>query len=408
MKYDFLIVSTSCSKQMYDIVSSARIKSSLDPAQRVFNTLAKELKALGNSVTCITAVPYSRNNVSFDSFERTEEMIDGIRYIYPGFRMKPIKRILDIRNNGAKEIRQWIKKKSKYKKILICDSLVIPLCSEARKLCKMNGIRTYAYVTDYPSMATNIKTSNTKNIKSLVQRLFDAYANFDIKWYDGYIVVAKKLIELIKPKINNYIVIEDLAEIPQFCNREIPKNESFTIVYGGALCERFGINKLVDAVCSIPSCNIKMIFYGSGESVEYIKDKGKMNHRIVYGGVVSYDELQDIQKKADLLINPRPSNEVFSAYSFPSKTTSYMITGTPVLTTRIPGIPSEYYPYLLFFQDESIVGMSARITDVVNTSSIQLYEFGRSAFYFLKDNKGSKKQILKLMSFITNEKEDEL
>lgn len=402
MKYDFLIVSTSCSKQMYDTISATRTKKSLDPAQRVFHTLAKELNELGNSVTCLTAVPYSQSNVDLKVFERVEETIDGIRYIYPGFRLGTFSRLIDVGLNGRKEIKKWIREKSNNEKILICDSLVIPLCYEARKLCRSNGIRSYAYVTDYPSLATSIKSTSRYSLKSLLQRGFDNFADRDIRKYDGYILVAEQLIELIKPKKNNYIVVEDLAEIPASFDRKMPHNESFTILYGGALCERFGINKLVDAIKMISDDRLKMIFYGSGESVDYINKIAQSDKRIVYGGVISYDELQEEQKKADLLINPRPSDEIFSGYSFPSKTTSYMISGTPVLTTKIPGIPQDYYPYLLFFTSETTDGMAEMIQNVSIIDPDLLYERGKKAFDFLENNKGSKKQTIKVINFLGN------
>ena len=398
-KYDVLIVSTACSNQMYNIVSDSRTKKSLDPAQRVFLTLAKELNELGNSVTCITVIPYSKNNVNIKYFEKKEELVDGIKFVYPAFRIGTVERLLDIKNNGIVEVENWIKTKSDKEKVLICDSLVIPLCSKARKRCKANGILSFAYVTDYPSMATNIKKSK-RSIKTFFQRIFDCYADYDIRKYDGYIVVAEKLIDLIKPKNRKHIVVEDIAEIPNFFDRTIPNNDCFSIVYGGALCERFGINKLVDAIELIPKEQISMTFYGSGESVSYISSREKYDNRIHYGGVVSYEELQAIQKKADLLINPRPSNEKFAAYSFPSKTTSYMISGTPVLTTRIPGIPEDYYPYLFLFSGESANEMAERIEEISEYPKEQLFDFGKVALEYLINNKGSKRQTLRIINFM--------
>ncbi len=398
---DILIVSTVCSNDFYDNVSKTRTKKSLDPAQRVFHTLAKELVSMGNSVTCISAVPYSRNNTNINEFQRKEEMVDGVRYIYPSFRLGMIERILDLRSNGRHEIRKWIENETPNSKIVICDSLVVPLSSEARKMCKHMGIKCVAYVTDYPSMATNIKTSK-KSIKSFFQFVFDKYADNDIRKYDGYIVVAEKLVELIRAKCNRYIVIEDIADFPECFDREKPNNNKFTIVYGGALCERFGINKLVDSIMLMDNTNVEMLFYGSGESVDYIQDMAKKDNRIKYGGLLTYDELQIKQKQADLLVNPRPSNEVFSAYSFPSKTTSYMVSGTPVITTRIPGIPEEYFEHLLFFVEEDTVSIAKKLDEVSRLPSDELYSIGKDAFVFLSTEKNAKKQCGRIELFINS------
>ena len=51
--------------------------------------------------------------------------------------------------------------------------------------------------------------------------------------------------------------------------------------------------------------------------------------------------------KATLLVNPRPTTEEFTIYSFPSKNMEYMASGTPLLTTKLPGMPEEYHQYVL-------------------------------------------------------------
>ena len=41
---------------------------------------------------------------------------------------------------------------------------------------------------------------------------------------------------------------------------------------------------------------------------------------------------------------------------FPSKNHEYMVTGTPVLTTKLPCFPEEYDPYLYYMEDVSVDG----------------------------------------------------
>ena len=56
-------------------------------------------------------------------------------------------------------------------------------------------------------------------------------------------------------------------------------------------------------------------------------------------GCVTNDEIVRLQCEATLLVNPRPSDKEFCKYSFPSKTIEYMASGTPVLMTKLPGVP---------------------------------------------------------------------
>ena len=51
-------------------------------------------------------------------------------------------------------------------------------------------------------------------------------------------------------------------------------------------------------------------------------------------------------------MNPRFTGAEYTLYSFPSKNIEYMVSGTPVITTRLAGIPDDYYPYVFVFEEE--------------------------------------------------------
>ena len=70
---------------------------------------------------------------------------------------------------------------------------------------------------------------------------------------------------------------------------------------------------------------------------------------VKYKGVAPNAVIVEEELKATLLVNPRPTGEEYTKYSFPSKNMEYMASGTPVLTTCLPGMPAEYneYVYLL-------------------------------------------------------------
>lgn len=77
-------------------------------------------------------------------------------------------------------------------------------------------------------------------------------------------------------------------------------------------------------------------------------------------------------KKATLLINPRPSNEEFTKYSFPSKNLEYMASGTPLLATDLPGIPAEYKRYEYIIENENIDGIANMFRYVLNLTDAEL------------------------------------
>lgn len=395
-----LFVSTYCSDEKYNWVCSLRTKQNLDPAQRMFKGVIEGLNFHDCDITCVSALPFGTSNTTEKFFEKTEETVNGIKFIYLGFRLGKIKRLIDLHINVKKEMRQWLLKTEGRERIVICDSLQAMCSGGARKLAQKNHIKTIAYVTDYPSMATSIK-KREHFIKRSLQTLFDKYADKDLKKYDAYILVAEKLKELIGFKNKSYLVIEDIITIPSNFETSVGHRDNvFQILYGGALCARFGVNRLVDAVTSIKDERLRLIFYGSGESVEYIRSAQAKDERIQYRGIVSFDELQKIQKNVDILVNPRPTDEKFAAYSFPSKTLSYMLSGTPVLSTRIPGIPSCYEPYLYWFDDEDVASMARKIQEIINYPKTSLQLKGKKAYEYAVREKNSTVQTAKILDFI--------
>ena len=100
------------------------------------------------------------------------------------------------------------------------------------------------------------------------------------------------------------------------------------------------------------------------------------DERVFYGGMLLNTEIVAKEQEATLLVNPRPTQEEFVKYSFPSKTMEYMASGTPVMTTVLPGMPREYHPHVFLLRDETAVGIAASLKEVLALSDAELYQKG--------------------------------
>ena len=143
---------------------------------------------------------------------------------------------------------------------------------------------------------------------------------------------------------------------------------------------------------------MKLDLYGNGDYVEKLRELN--DSRICYHGIVANEEVVDAEQHAVLLINPRPTTEEFTKYSFPSKNMEYMASGTPVLTTNLPGMPCEYLDYVYLFDDESIEGMAKTLTKILNNSPEILREKGESARNFVLKRKNNMVQACKILTMI--------
>ena len=104
--------------------------------------------------------------------------------------------------------------------------------------------------------------------------------------------------------------------------------------------------------------------------------------------------------EATLLINPRPTGEAFTAYSFPSKNLEYMASGTPVLTTKLSGMPREYDAYAYLFDDESVEGMAKTLAQVLAEPRETLHARGQAAKAFVLEQKSNTAQAKRLLAFV--------
>ena len=78
-----------------------------------------------------------------------------------------------------------------------------------------------------------------------------------------------------------------------------------------------------------------------------------------------------------------------------------MASGTPLLTTKLPGIPKEYYKYIYFFDEENVEGMARTIKEVINKEIDDLNLKGRLAQHFVLKEKNNIVQANRIIKFVS-------
>jgi hypothetical protein len=112
------------------------------------------------------------------------------------------------------------------------------------------------------------------------------------------------------------------------------------------------------------------------------------------------DRVVEEQLRATLLVNPRPTAEAFTRYSFPSKNMEYMASGSPLLTTLLPGMPKEYLRYVYVLRDEIPAGIATEIDGLLALGSLQLHYKGQEAKEFALKRKNNVVQARRVARLI--------
>lgn len=289
-------------------------------------------------------------------------------------------------------------KKSRDIDAVIIYSTSFPALYAVSHLKKRNPhVKIVNIITDLPEYMGSRNGFIYNKLKSIGIRLYNLYS----KHIDGYILLAPKMIERLPNNSIPWIQLEGIYS--GTTNRNIlSRRRDKTILYSGALELKYGIVDLLDAFDMIDDKEYVLYLCGSGNAVEIIERRAAKDSRIRYLGLLDHSRVLELQSQVSLLINPRPSKDEYTIYSFPSKTIEYMASGTPVLMTKLKCLPKEYHQYLCFIDSETPKGIRDKIVDFFDRSELERNSIGQRAYEFIKNNKTSSVQASRVISFIEN------
>lgn len=360
------------------LFQSGKIKTGYQ--MQKFNGMLMRGLAERYDVTAISPLPYAADS---GSMERITEKSEGIAYVAlantPGHLHK-IMNLLRLTKECSRVV------KNRRPDYILCDAIARSPCKISILLGRLFHIPTVGIVTDLPGMLSVENSKPLKNIR-------------DMQKFDGYILLTQQMDPVVNPKGKPYMVMEGLC--PDILPPLRKKAEKRIVLYTGSLWKKdAGIEYLTEGFlkAAIPDC--ELWFYGNGELVPWLREVERENASVRYMGCTTGDVIERVQAEAALLVNPRPSGEEFCRYSFPSKTTEYMASGTPVLMTRLPGVPEAYFSYVYVISQENPEGACQALKAVLGQDDEVLAAFGAKAREFVSQEKNTSRQTGRVAEFL--------
>lgn len=381
-------------------VAESKVKPSAS-AQNFETALIKGFSACdGVEVTVASAesvAAFPNGNRLFLKKRKDRLTSDITADIVPAINLPYIKNVCHA-NGTAALFRCWLKTcKADEPKCAFLYGLYPSVAKKMLKECRKSGCSIFAVITDVP--ATMFTYTKSKNI---LKRLFSgSYRNRAVGLqdkFDGYVFLTKQMSEAVAPS-KPFVVIEAIADSTLFDSLpDVKKAELRTVMYAGALYRKYGVDMIVSAFEKTENdCELQL--FGSGDMESELAEKSKENPRIRYCGRVSRDEILKREREATLLLNFRNGEDEYTKYSFPSKMTEYMLSGTPLFTSRLDGIPEEYYAYV-YSTSAKDAEQLAREMDEILSDGEALSEMGRRAREFVMNKKNEKCQAGKIVDFL--------
>ena len=395
-----LYISTLCSSRLLDDIFNT---SFIKPGQAVqkFHRLLVEGLALHDKscyVETLSTIPVTSESHRKRVWSAPSEVVDNIQYKYVPIINLPILKNIIVFIYSFFKIVVWNLVGGRGDKVVICDVLNLTITLAALYACKLTRVKTIAIVTDVPNLMMK-KTHQLNCIKSKI------YTNVIIKIiasFDGYILLTEQMDEAVNLHHKPYLIMEGLVDINMGTATNLLENKSpeRVLIYAGGIYEKYGIKKLIYAFSKLEGDDLRLHIYGAGEMEKDMSLYTNLDNRIVYQGIIPNNIVVERQLEATLLINPRSSTEEFTKFSFPSKNMEYMVSGTPIVTTPLPGMPVEYKSYVYLFNDESVDGIHQTLKSLLLKPKEELHEFGYTAKKFVLTQKSNFIQSKRVIEFL--------
>lgn len=393
-----LYFGTVCNTENYsELLSKCKNKPSISTI--VFETsLLGGLKqnSMDVEIHSFPMFPYFPSCKTLWFGKKTETISCGYKCCWLKTLNLPFLKQISRRLNARRIIKRWMKENVK-DGVVMTYSIPPFIVKDIVRLSKRFGVKTVAIVPDL-LRDMYINENNIGFVAWLKQKYLDSAIKLQDK-YDGYVYLTEAMSKVVAPG-KPYVVMEGITDITDLSLSVVEKITPRVIMYAGMLHEKYGIINLLDAFEKQRFTDAELWLFGQGTAVPEIKKRAINDKRIKFFGVVPREKILEYESAATLLVNPRSVYEEFTKYSFPSKTTEYMLSGTPLLTTKLEGIPNEYFDHCFSVNDNSVDELAKAIESALSCSKSELNEIGYRARNFIISEKNAKKQSLKVINFV--------
>lgn len=354
------------------------------------------LKKKGIDVTVCCLIPY-KHGESISKLVRYETADKNYQYI--SYWNLPLIQEVTRFLSTFRIIKKWIKNCHEEDNIiLVALNNYLPV-SMAVILAKKKAV-ALTYTQDLiDDLYSDSFLEKMNPFKRLLVKLYANLTKIVAEKYDGFVYVSGKMAEKMnathkKPDMTLEGICESTDKL------QTRPNKKNAVMYAGSLHKKYGIKKILETFSRIEKRDIELWICGKGEMEDEVCRFAKIDNRIKYLGFRSHDEIIELEQQARLLINLRDPEEEYTRYCFPGKMFDYMLSGTPVYTTKVEGIGADYYQHLYYANTYSEDDMSKDICSILEKEQPELDSFGENARNFVLAKASGSNQAYRFIQFV--------
>lgn len=389
-----LLVSASVSNRMQNELFARYGISAGFAIQKYYRLLEEGLVLNGVCVEALSIVPIKKSEAPFRYRRFGKEQERNVTYRYlPYLRFAPLYHFLIVFTLLFKVF--WWSVRNRKDAFVLCDILIPSVGIGTALGAALGRIKRIAWVTDMPGIQAG--GHGTFDSMGLLGRIHVRA----VRSYSAFVFATAQCNGKLNLHGRPYAVIEgfvsDGTKVPDVTGTGDLK----VVMYAGWLVEGYGLAALCEAASLLEGRDdIRFVFYGKGPFEPALREYMARDPRIEYRGPAPNDVIVQAEQSATLLVNPRFTGAEYTLYSYPSKNIEYMVSGTPLVTTRLAGIPKDHYPYIFTFDDETPQGFAKTLEAILSKPREELKEFGRRAAEFIISTRSAGVQVKRILDLL--------
>lgn len=141
----------------------------------------------------------------------------------------------------------------------------------------------------------------------------------------------------VKECVFNSVSIDYALLRKMIAERKARTSEHIKFMYAGRLIYLKGIRQMIEAFSKIDNPDCELYICGTGDMVEYVNQQAEKDHRIIYCGKLTSEELAKKYQECDVLLFPSVWPEPFGRVFIEGN-----MYGLPVIAGDCGGIPEIY------------------------------------------------------------------
>lgn len=331
-------------------------------------------------------------------FRRSKSEVPGLKYIE--YINLPYAREVCIFVMTLLAIFRW-SWKSRRRGCLFLATNFVPTTAAAVISSRILGVPLILTLTDLVSFSyAEERIRRMPWMRRRVARLYRSIAGLLERSADGYVVFSEGMLRRLSLVKSRSLVMEGILDAQSLPSMDVHGPRTRAVAHAGTLDGLYGIRTILDVFSRIEDPELELWLIGSGDMDDEIKLASRADPRIKQFGLVSREELFGLLSKASLLINFRNPDDSYTDLSFPSKLFEYLASATPVLSTVLRGIPSEYWQHLYSADCLDSESLARQVMEILDTPGSVLRVRGERGRDFVLREKSPAAQGRRVCEFV--------